>query len=96
MTQRLERLMFWLSGKLPRSLVYFCAIRVAAHATTGYYSSSVVPELPAMEALERWNCCGVCGQMDKGQTGEHPCPECGLPYIWDDEEFISLNVEATA
>ena len=29
--------------------------------------------------------CPVCGQIDQGQTGEHPCPECGLPRIWDDK-----------
>lgn len=28
--------------------------------------------------------CGLCGQVDRGQTGEHPCRECGLPWIWDD------------
>ena len=28
--------------------------------------------------------CAKCGQIDRGQTGEHPCPECGLPTIHDD------------
>lgn len=41
--------------KLPRKLVYQCAIRVIAHATTGQYSDQVVPELTAMDALERWD-----------------------------------------
>ena len=27
-----------------------------------------------------------CGQEDVGQTGEYPCPECGLPLVWDDKE----------
>ena len=29
--------------------------------------------------------CADCGQIDRGQTGEHPCATCGLPWIWDDE-----------
>lgn len=29
--------------------------------------------------------CPKCGQMDLGQTGEHPCPKCGLPTVWDKE-----------
>jgi len=39
---------------IPRSLVYFCAIRLIAHATQGKYSSQIVPELTAMDALKRW------------------------------------------
>lgn len=27
--------------------------------------------------------CPSCGQTDKGQTGEYPCPSCGLPRTWD-------------
>jgi len=27
--------------------------------------------------------CDVCKQIDKGQTGEYPCPKCGLPQTWD-------------
>jgi ParB/RepB/Spo0J family partition protein len=27
--------------------------------------------------------CPKCGQVDRGQTGEYPCPECGLPSVWD-------------
>ena len=30
--------------------------------------------------------CQKCGQKDQGQTGEYPCPECGLPTVWDDIE----------
>ena len=28
--------------------------------------------------------CPKCGQTDHGQTGEYPCPECGLPTVWDE------------
>ncbi len=29
--------------------------------------------------------CEKCGQMDVGQTGEYPCPVCGVPTVWDKE-----------
>jgi len=28
--------------------------------------------------------CPDCGQVDRGQTGEYACPECGLPKVWDE------------
>lgn len=27
--------------------------------------------------------CYLCGQVDHGQTGEYPCPSCGLPRMHD-------------
>ena len=39
---------------MPRWLVYWCAVRLIAYATTGKYSDTVVPELTAMDALARW------------------------------------------
>jgi hypothetical protein len=39
---------------LPAGVVYWCAIRVVAHATTGIYGGTVVPDLTAMDALKRW------------------------------------------
>lgn len=50
-----ERIAMAIAWRLPRYLVYWCAIRLMAHATTGEYGSTVVPELPAMEALKRWD-----------------------------------------
>lgn len=44
----------WLAWKLPRRLVYFCAIRLMVSATAGKYSGTVVPELTAIDALKRW------------------------------------------
>jgi len=32
------------------------------------------------------NYCAKCKQFDFGQTGEHRCPDCGTPIIWDDVE----------
>jgi hypothetical protein len=43
-----------LAWLMPRSLVYWCAIRLGAHATQGQYSDQVVPELLFMDALKRW------------------------------------------
>lgn len=40
---------------MPRRLVYWCAVRVGAHATAGQYSDQVVPDLNVMEALKRWD-----------------------------------------
>lgn len=44
----------WLAWRLPRNLVYMAAIRLVAHATTGEYADTVVPEITAMEAVKRW------------------------------------------
>jgi len=48
------RFMQWLAWKLPRDLVYFSAIRLAANATTGSHSNQIVPELRFMDAVKRW------------------------------------------
>lgn len=50
-----ETVPFWIAWRLPKSLVYWCAIRLNAHATMGTYGSQVVPELRAMDALDRWD-----------------------------------------
>jgi hypothetical protein len=49
-----ERFQMWLAWHCPKWLAYWCAIRVVAHATQGQYGNTVVPELPAMDALNRW------------------------------------------
>ena len=50
----LERLRLRLVYLLPRSVVYWCAIRLIAHATTGKHGAQLVGDLKAMEALDRW------------------------------------------
>lgn len=50
-----ERGAMALAWKLPRWLVYWCAIRLGAHATTGRYGSTNPTEMPFTEALERWD-----------------------------------------
>ena len=50
-----EKITMALAWALPRKIVYWCAIRVIAHATQGKYGLTVVPDLTAMEALRRWH-----------------------------------------
>ena len=47
----LDRRVAW---KLPDRVVYHAAIRLTAYATVGRYSTTVVPELSAMDAVGRW------------------------------------------
>ncbi len=49
-----EKFWQWLAGKLPKPLIYFAAVRLIAHATSGKHGTTVLPELPAVEALGRW------------------------------------------
>ena len=39
---------------LPKKIVYFATIRLICEATTGKYSNTIVPELGAMEAVNRY------------------------------------------
>lgn len=50
----LEKLPYKVANLMPRWLVYYCAIRLFAYATTGKYSTQLVPELTAADALKRW------------------------------------------
>ena len=43
-----------LAWLIPSKLCYFCFVRVMAHATTGKYGNTVVPDLTGMEALKRF------------------------------------------
>ena len=55
MKRQWEQMIIGLAWILPARLVYWCAIRVNAHATSGKYGNQEVPQLRAMEALERWS-----------------------------------------
>jgi len=50
----MEKFWLWLAYRLPRPLVMWASVRLIANATTGQYSNQVVPELKAMDALQRW------------------------------------------
>lgn len=49
-----EKIAIWIAWRLPRRLVMWCAIRLMANATQGQYDTQIVPELKAMDALQRW------------------------------------------
>ena len=48
-----EKFLIWISWKMPRGIVYWCAIRLMAHATQGQYENQIVPDLTAMDAHKR-------------------------------------------
>lgn len=54
LNRRYEAFVRWIVWRLPRELVMWCYIRVAAHATTGKYANTTVPDLSMMDALQRW------------------------------------------
>ena len=51
---KLDNIIMWIVWKLPKRLIMWCYIRVAAHATQGKYWDTIVPELTMMDALGRW------------------------------------------
>ena len=50
-----ERAWIWIVWRLPKTLIMWATIRLVAHATTGQYDTTIVPELSAMNALKRWH-----------------------------------------
>lgn len=53
-SKAIEKFWFWLAWRMPKPLVYFCTIRLGAHATQGVYGHTIVPDLTFMDALKRW------------------------------------------
>ncbi len=51
----IDNIQMWIAWKMPRWLVKWCAVRLMAHATAGRWGHQIVPELAAMDALQRWN-----------------------------------------
>ena len=49
-----EKLQMKIAWALPKWLVMWSSVRMIAHATQGEYGSTIVPELSAMDALDRW------------------------------------------
>lgn len=49
-----EKLVRWIVWRLPKRLVMWAYYRVLAHATTGKYGKTIVPEITAMDAVDRW------------------------------------------
>lgn len=55
----------WIARHLPKRLVMWCFIVVTSYATTGEYGRQIVPDLTAMDALERYS-------HDNGLDGQKP------------------------
>jgi hypothetical protein len=49
-----EKMIMAVVWKLPRWLVYWCAIRLMAHASQDEYGGEIVGEIKMMDALKRW------------------------------------------
>lgn len=49
-----ERIITAVVWALPKKIIYWSAIRLMAHATTGEHGNTVVPELTGLTALKRW------------------------------------------
>lgn len=48
-----ERIWIWLAWFMPKRLVYWCAVRLGAHAT--FVGVENVPEMTFLDALKRWS-----------------------------------------
>lgn len=49
------KLAMFVAWHIPRWLVYWCSIRLMAHATTGQWGHVITPETTIMDALKRWD-----------------------------------------
>ena len=52
--RRIEKIKLWIVWKLPEWVIYWAAIRLISYSTTGKWGHTTIPDLGAMEALERW------------------------------------------
>lgn len=52
--RRTDALVRHIAWMLPHRLVMWCGMRIGAHATSGAFGHTVVPELEFMEAMKRW------------------------------------------
>lgn len=50
----MEKIWIWIAWLLPRPLVYWCSLRLGAHATTGTHGQTIVPNLTFVDAIKRW------------------------------------------
>ncbi len=49
-----EKIAMWIAWHIPKRIVHWCAIRVAAHATQGPYSGQIMGDLTALSASDRF------------------------------------------
>ena len=50
-----EKFWMWLAWRMPRKLVYFCGIRMWAHATGPKWPTTEAPAITADLTLRRWD-----------------------------------------
>jgi hypothetical protein len=84
--KRKERLIRWVVWRLPREIVMWSYIRIAAHATTGKYGDTVVPEIKMMDALKRWD------DVDEGDESMATHGQDIQPLTW--RQFVLTAVAA--
>lgn len=49
-----DTIAMWIAWHLPRWLVYWCSIRLMAHATQGPWGNETPSSVDIMKALKRW------------------------------------------
>lgn len=54
-TRTKDKIAHWVARHLPKRIVMWAFIVVTSHATTGEYDKTIVPNLSAMEALDRYS-----------------------------------------
>lgn len=52
--RRAEKMVIWLAHHLPKQLKMRVYFDILAHATTGKYGKTIVPEITAMDAIDRY------------------------------------------
>lgn len=52
--RRIENATIWLARRLPKKLKMRVYFDILAHATTGKYGKTVVPDITAMDAVDRY------------------------------------------
>jgi len=68
----MDRILLWLAWRLPRRLVYHCAVRLSSHAHPRFGKDEVVL-LTMMEALRRWD---VQYVVYRAKLDSYTCPNC--------------------
>jgi len=68
----IDKFYYWLAWALPRRVVYYAFIRVAAHASVGKFGSVIVSELTCFQAMERWEKPNVESNGTKDSTRGKP------------------------
>ncbi len=51
---RNDKVLIWLARRLPKQLKMRVYFDILAHSTTGKYGNTIVPEITAMDAIDRY------------------------------------------